>query len=104
MIYLKVSWVKPITNSQISCFEIDWWFLVIESVIFWKVFKVGPMTDTQISRIEVDWWLLFIDSMIFLKMGEVGPITNSQISALKLTGEYISLIQGYIWRCAELVP
>ena len=52
---LKVSWVGPITNSQICHISVDCWILVIELVIFLKESGVGPITNSQICNIDVDW-------------------------------------------------
>ena len=66
MIFLKVSGVGPITNSQICHISVDWWLLVIELVIFLKVSGFGLITKFQFCHIEVDWWLLYIKLVIFL--------------------------------------
>ena len=52
---LKVSWVGPITNSQICHISVDCWILVIKLVIFLEESGVGPITNSQICNIDVDW-------------------------------------------------
>ena len=45
-IFLKVSGVGSITNSQICHISVDWWTLVIELVIFLKESGVVPKTNS----------------------------------------------------------
>ncbi len=54
VIFLKVSGVGPITNSQICDISVDCLIRVIELVIFLKVSRVGPITNSQICHISVD--------------------------------------------------
>ena len=79
VIFLKVSGIVPITDSQICHISVDCWILVIELVIFLKESGVGPITNSQICNIDVDCWILVMELVKSLKMSEVGPITNSQI-------------------------